>query len=67
MSRTVASTNLQTEPLLASLGVLGAFLAIGVGGVLFAWLRLTSGHLAASIAAHWAFNAALLLGLRAGG
>jgi membrane protease YdiL (CAAX protease family) len=63
VSRTVASTNLQAEPLLATLGLLGAFVAVGVGGALFAWLRLATGHLAGSVVAHWAFNAVLLLGL----
>jgi uncharacterized protein len=63
VSRTVALTNLHTEPLLAALGLVGAFVAIGCGGVLFAWLRLATGHLAGSVVAHWAFNASLLLGL----
>ncbi len=63
VSRTVALTNLQAEPLLAALGLVGAYVAVGVGGVLFAWLRLATGHLAGSIVAHWAFNALLLLGL----
>jgi tRNA pseudouridine32 synthase/23S rRNA pseudouridine746 synthase len=63
VSRTVALTNLQAEPLLATLGLLGAFLAVSVGGLLFAWLRLSTGHLAGSVVAHWAFNAVLLLGL----
>ena len=67
VTRTVALTNLQAAPLLATLGLLGAFLAVGVGGVLFAWLRLATGHLAGSIVAHWAFNAVLLLGLGSGG
>ena len=67
VSRTVALTNLQSEPRLAMLGLLGALLAVGVGGVLFAWLRLATGHLAGSIVAHWAFNAVLLLSLGSGG
>ena len=67
VSRTVALTNLQSEPVLAMLGLLGALLAVGVGGVLFAWLRLATGHLAGSIVAHWAFNAVLLLSLGSGG
>jgi hypothetical protein len=67
VSRTVALTNLQSEPVLAMLGLFGAFLAVCVGGVLFAWLRLATGHLAGSIIAHWAFNTVLLLGLGSGG
>ena len=63
VSRTVALTNLHAQPLLATLGLIGACIAIGCGGVLFAWLRLATGHLAGSMVAHWAFNASLLLGL----
>jgi membrane protease YdiL (CAAX protease family) len=60
---TIALTNLEAQPLLAALGLVGAVIAIGCGGVLFAWLRLTTGHLVGSVVAHWAFNASLLLGL----
>jgi tRNA pseudouridine32 synthase/23S rRNA pseudouridine746 synthase len=63
VTRTVALTNLQAQPVLATLGLVGAFGAVWVGGVLFAWLRLATGHLAGSVVAHWAFNAALLLAL----
>jgi uncharacterized protein len=63
VTRTVASTNLQAEPLLLTLGLLGSFLAVWVGGLLFAWLRLATGQLTGSVVAHWAFNALLLLGL----
>ena len=63
VSRTLAETNLQAEPALALLGLVGAFIAIGCGGILFAWLRLATHHIAGSMVAHWAFNACLLLGL----
>jgi tRNA pseudouridine32 synthase/23S rRNA pseudouridine746 synthase len=63
VTRTIALTNLQAESLLTILGVAGAFIAIAAGGVLFAWLRLATGHLAGSMVAHWAFNAVVLLGL----
>ena len=65
MTRTVALTNLQADPLLVIVGMAGAFAAVFVGGILFAALRLATGHLAGSIVAHWAFNAALLVGLNA--
>ena len=60
---TLAFTNLWTDPLLLAAGLVGAFGAICAGGVLFAALRLWTGHLAGSFAAHAAFNVTLLLGL----
>jgi membrane protease YdiL (CAAX protease family) len=65
VTRTVPLTNLQADPLLVIVGLAGAFAAVFVGGILFATLRLATGHLAGSIVAHWAFNAALLVGLHA--
>src|SRR5712691_9182061 len=65
VTRTVALTNLQADPLLVIVGLAGAFAAVFVGGILFAALRLVTGQLAGSIVAHWAFNAALLVGLYA--
>jgi len=35
-----------------------------VGGVIMAGLRVTTGSLLTTIAAHWAFNAIILVGLR---
>ncbi len=61
--RTLAATNLADEPLLAGIGFLGALGSIFVGGVVFAALRMRTGHLAASVVMHWTFNAALLFGL----
>jgi membrane protease YdiL (CAAX protease family) len=65
VTRTIALTNLQADPRLVIVGLAGAFAAVFVGGILFAALRLATGHLAGSIVAHWAFNAALLAGLYA--
>ena len=65
VGRTLELTNLAGDPLLFSLGLLGAFAAVFLGGVLFGILRLATGHLAGSLAAHWGFNAALLFGLQA--
>ncbi len=65
VTRTIALTNLQADPLLVIVGLAGAFAAVFVGGILFAALRLATGHLAGSIVAHWALNAALLVGLYA--
>lgn len=62
---TLAETNLVREPLFAALGYGGAFAAVFGGGVLFAALRLWTRNLAAPLAGHWVFNAALLAGLTA--
>jgi hypothetical protein len=42
----------------------GAVVILLVGGAIMASLRVVTGTLATSIAAHWAFNAAILVGLR---
>ena len=44
--------------------IAGAFVVLFVGGVIMASLRVTTGSLLTSIAAHWAFNAVILVGLR---
>jgi len=43
--------------------IVGALAVVFVGGVVLAWLRLSTDTLATTIAAHWVFNAALLVGL----
>jgi membrane protease YdiL (CAAX protease family) len=44
--------------------IAGALVVLFAGGALLSGLRLATGTLAASIAAHWAFNAIILIGLR---
>ena len=44
--------------------IAGAFVVLFVGGVVIAGLRVTTGSLLTTIAAHWAFNAIILVGLR---
>ena len=44
--------------------IAGAFVVLFVGGVIMAGLRVTTGSLLTTIAAHWAFNAIILVGLR---
>jgi membrane protease YdiL (CAAX protease family) len=61
---TLGQTSLAASVVFSALGAAVAFLAVFAGGVAFALLRIATGHLAAPIAAHWAFNAALLVGLR---
>jgi membrane protease YdiL (CAAX protease family) len=65
VSRTLALTNLGGEPFLLILGLVGAFVAIFAGGLLFAALRIRTRHLAAAVVAHWGFNTLLLIGLTA--
>ena len=60
---TLRVTSVAVHPLTAALGIIVAFAAVGTGGLLFAVLRARTGRLAAPIAAHAAFNAAILLGL----
>ena len=43
--------------------IAGAFVVLFVGGVIMAGLRVTTGSLATTVAAHWAFNAVILVGL----
>ncbi|MGH2491602.1 MAG: CPBP family glutamic-type intramembrane protease [Candidatus Limnocylindria bacterium] len=43
--------------------ILGALAVVFAGGVVLAWLRLWTDTLATTIAAHWVFNATLLVGL----
>lgn len=43
--------------------LLGALVVVFVGGSVFAWLRLRTRTLATTVAAHWSFNAILLVGL----
>jgi tRNA pseudouridine32 synthase/23S rRNA pseudouridine746 synthase len=61
-AQTLAQTNLNTVLLIIPAAVV-AVLALFVGGLLFAYLRLRTHNLAAAVAAHWGFNAALVLGL----
>jgi membrane protease YdiL (CAAX protease family) len=64
VGRTLGLTNLTVEPWFVLAGFVGAMATVFVGGVLFAWLRVATGHLAGSITAHLGFNTALLVGLR---
>jgi membrane protease YdiL (CAAX protease family) len=66
VSATLVETNVLADPRTAVLGTLGAFGAVFAGGVAFALLRAWTGRLAAPLAAHATFNAAILLGLGAG-
>lgn len=63
VAATVGQTNFREASALTLLAVVGALAAVFAGGAFFALLRIRTGHLAAAAAAHWTFNAALLLGL----
>lgn len=43
--------------------IIGALAVVFAGGMVLAWLRLATDTLATTIAAHWVFNATLLVGL----
>ncbi len=64
----IYTTLLQTSLARTPLAWLAGSLALAVvfaGGVAFARLRIRSGTLAASVAAHWSFNTVVLMGLAA--
>jgi membrane protease YdiL (CAAX protease family) len=59
---TVGNTALATTALYSP-AIVGALVVLFAGGVIMGALRLVTGSLAATIAAHWVFNAVILLGL----
>jgi CAAX protease family protein len=59
---TVMNTSLPVVLIVPAIA--GAFVVLFVGGVIMATLRVATGSLLSSIAAHWAFNAIILVGLR---
>jgi membrane protease YdiL (CAAX protease family) len=60
---TLTNTNLAWSPFLLALGLVGAHVAVFLGGVFFCVLRLGFGRLAPCISAHWAVNGGILVGL----
>ena len=62
---TIGETSFDQAPVLRLAGVVGAMAALAAGGAAFAALRLATQSLHAPFAAHWMFNAGVLLGLRA--
>ena len=60
---TVYDTSLGQLPWLWVVASIGAFVVLFVGGVIMAALRLLTGSLATTIAAHWVFNTVILVGL----
>lgn len=60
---TVGQTSLARTTWTMALGILGGSVVVALGGWLFAYLRIRTGNLAAPLACHWAFNAAVLIGL----
>jgi len=59
---TVLNTTLPVALVIPAIA--GALAVLFVGGVIMASLRVTTGSLLTTIAAHWAFNAIVLVGLR---
>lgn len=60
---TVYDTSLGQLAWLWVVASIGAFVVLFVGGVIMAALRLLTGSLATTIAAHWVFNTVILVGL----
>jgi membrane protease YdiL (CAAX protease family) len=60
---TVADSTLGQETGWWIVGIGGAMVVLFVGGVIMAILRTITGTLMTTIAAHWAFNAGILVGL----
>jgi membrane protease YdiL (CAAX protease family) len=63
---TVADSTLGQTPAWWIIGIAAALVVLFVGGVIMAGLRVATGTLATSIAAHWIFNAVILVGLWSG-
>jgi CAAX protease family protein len=61
-AQTLAQTNVATALLIVPAAIV-AVAALFAGGIIFGLLRLRTGNLAGAIAAHWWFNAGLVLGL----
>lgn len=59
---TVMNTTVPVVLIIPAIG--GALLVLFVGGAIMAGLRVATGTLMSSIAAHWAFNAIVVVGLR---
>jgi membrane protease YdiL (CAAX protease family) len=59
---TMMNTTMPGVLVLPAIG--GAFIVLLAGGAVMAGLRLMTGTLVTSIAAHWVFNAVILVGLR---
>src|SRR5213593_4553525 len=62
---TIDATALAAEPFTLAFALAGAAVVLVTGGVVLALLRLRGGSLLAPLAAHWTFNATLLVGLAA--
>ena len=59
---TVMNTTLPVVLIIPAIA--GALVILFIGGAVMAGLRVATGTLLASVAAHWAFNAIILIGLR---
>lgn len=62
---TVGQTSLADSSTTWAIGIVGGFVAVAIGGWMFAQLRIRSGSLITSLVCHWAFNGSILIGLYA--
>lgn len=60
---TVADTTIGSLSPWSPIAAAGALVVVAAGGALLGWLRLATGTLATTIAAHWSFNVIVLAGL----
>ncbi len=60
---TIGQTTLGAASPWTPIAIVSAIVVVAAGGVIFAWLRLATGSLVTTIAAHWAFNVIVLVGL----
>ncbi|MEK7861294.1 MAG: CPBP family intramembrane glutamic endopeptidase [Chloroflexota bacterium] len=59
----IADTTLAATSPWVPIATVNALAVLAAGGAIFAWLRLATGSLAATVAAHWTFNVVVLVGL----
>lgn len=63
VSATVAETTLGALSPWSPVAIAGALVVVAAGGAVLALLRLGTGSLSATVAAHWSFNVVVLVGL----
>lgn len=60
---TIGDTTLGAASPWTPIAIASAIVVVAAAGAIFAWLRIATGSLVTTIAAHWAFNVIVLVGL----